>query len=137
VAFTNADDYKSISGYTFLANGGAITWGSKKQTTIALSTTEAEYVALAEAARDGMWLHYLYDELGYTQPDPILILGDNDGSIAMTKNPEFHKRTKHIDIRWHWIRELVQNGYITIVDCRDPEQTADILTKQVTRAKFA
>jgi len=71
-AFANADDYKSISGYTFLANGGAITWGSKKQTTIALSITEAKYVALAEAARDRMWLHYLYDELGYTQPDPIL-----------------------------------------------------------------
>jgi len=54
----------------------------------------------------------------------------------MTKNPEFHKHTKHIGIRWHWIRELVQNGYITVVDCRDPEQTADILTKQVMRAKF-
>ena len=66
VAFTNADDYKSILGYTFLANWGVITWELKKQTTIILLITEAEYIALAEAAHDGMWLHYLYEELGYT-----------------------------------------------------------------------
>ena len=75
-----------------------------------------------------MWLRYLYGELGFIQQEPILLLGDNDGSIAMAKNPQFHKRTKHVDIRWHWVRELV--------DCRDPQQTADILTKQVPRVKF-
>jgi LDH2 family malate/lactate/ureidoglycolate dehydrogenase len=53
--------------------------------------------------------------------DPLLILADNDGSIAMAKNPESHKRTKHVDIRWHWVRDLVKEGYISISDCRDPE----------------
>jgi hypothetical protein len=136
-AYATTDDRKSVSGYVFISNGGAITWGSKKQTAIALSSTEAEYVALSEAARDAMWLRQLYGELGYELTDPLLILGDNDGSIAMAKNPEFHKRTKHVDIRWHWVRDLVKEGYISINDCRDPEQTADILTKQTTRPKFA
>lgn len=135
-AFANTDDRKSTSGYVFMSNGGAITWGSKKQTTIALSSTEAEYVALSEAAREAMWLYQLYGELGYPQTDPILILGDNNGSIAMAKNPEFHKRSKHVDIRWHWVRDLVNDGYVNIVDCRDPEQTADVLTKALTKPKF-
>ena len=136
-AFANADDRKSISGYVFLSNGGAITWGSKKQNTIALSTTEAEYVTLSEAAREATWLRHLYGELGFIQREPILLLGDNDGSIAMAKNPQFHKRTKHVDLRWHWVRELVNDGLINIVDCRDPQQTADIFTKQVPRIKFS
>lgn len=82
-----------------------------------------------------MWLRHLYRELGFIQEGPILILGDNDGSIAMAKNPQFHKRTKHVDIRWHFVRDLVQDGLINIIDCRDPEQTADILTKQLPRPK--
>ena len=135
-AFANTDDRKSTSGYVFMSNGGAITWRSKKQTTIALSSTEAEYVALSEAAREAMWLYQLYGELGYPQTNPILILGDNNGSIAMAKNPEFHKRSKHVDIRWHWVRDLVNDGYVNIVDCRDPEQTADVLTKALTKPKF-
>jgi len=125
-----------MSGYVFLPNGGAITWGSKKQTTIALSSTEAEYVALSEAVHEAMWLYQLYGELGYPQTDSILILGDNNGSIAMAKNPKFHKRSKHVDIRWHWVRDLVNDGYVNIVDCRDPEQTADVLTKALTKPKF-
>ena len=71
---------------------------SKKQTTIALSTTEAEYVAISEAAREAIWLRHLYGELGFIQKEPIILLGDNDGSIAMTKDPQFHKRTKYIDL---------------------------------------
>ena len=136
-AYANADDYKSTSGYVFLSNGGAITWGSRKQTTIALSSTEAEYVALSEASREAVWLRHLYGELGYIQKEPITILGDNDGSISMAKNPQFHKRTKHVDIRWHYVRDLVADGLINIVDCRDPDQTADILTKALPRPKHA
>jgi len=90
-AFANHDDHKSTSG-------GAITWKSKKQTTIALSSTEAEYVALSEAAREACWLRSLYEEIGYSQKFPITIKGDNDGSIAMAKNPQFHSRSKHVAI---------------------------------------
>ena len=74
-AFANTDDRRSISGYVFLSNTGAITWMSKKQATIALSTTEAEYVALSEAARDAIWLRHLYGELGFIQKEPVLLLG--------------------------------------------------------------
>jgi uncharacterized protein YuzE len=134
-AFANHDDLKSTSGYVFSAAGGAITWKSKKQTTIALSSTEAEYVALSEAGREACWLRNLFEELGYPQEFPTLIKGDNDGSISMAKNHQFHNRSKHIAIRWHWVRELVEHGLITIENCRDPQQTADILTKALPRPK--
>ena len=134
-AFANQDDCKSTSGYVFMAAGGAITWRSKKQTTVALSSTEAEYIALAEAAREACWLRNLYSELGYPQKQPTLIRGDNNGSIAMARNPQFHQRSKHIAIRWHLIRDLVNDGILTIDECRDPEQTADVLTKPLTRFK--
>ena len=78
--------------------GGAITWFSKKQSITAMSTTEAEYIALSEAAREVYWLRNLFFELGFAQSLPTTIQGDNNGSIAMTKNPQFHKRSKHIDL---------------------------------------
>ena len=134
-AYANHDDHKSTSGYVFLASGGAITWKSKKQTTIALSSTEAEYVALSEAAREACWLRNLYNELGVLQKFPIVIKGDNDGSIAMAKNQQFHNRSKHIAIRWHWVRDLVEEKLIDIKTCRDPQQTADVLTKALPRPK--
>ena len=134
-AFANQDDCKSTSGYVFIAAGEAITWRSKKQTTVALSSTEAEYIALAEAAREASWLRNLYDELGYSQIKPTLIRGDNNGAIAMARNPQFHQRSKHIAIRWHLIRDMVSDGILTIDECRDPEQTADVLTKTLVRFK--
>jgi len=134
-AYGNSADDKSTSGYVFIAGNGAITWKSKKQTTIALSSTEAEYIALSEAAREAMWLKQLYEELGFPQLSPILIKGDNDGSIAMTKNAQFHTRSKHIQIHWHWVRDLVQGNVLTIESCHDPEQTADILTKALPKPK--
>ena len=134
-AYANHDDCKSTSGYVFLASGGAITWKSKKQTTIALSSTEAEYVALSEAARESCWLRNLYEELGYPQQYPTTIKGDNDGSIAMAKNQQFHSRSKHIAIRWHWVRDLVEQKIVEIETCRDPQQTADVLTKALPRPK--
>jgi len=134
-AFANHDDHKSTSGYVFLASGGAITWKSKKQTTIALSSTEAEYVALSEAAREACWIRNLYEELGFPQDLPTIIKGDNDGSIAMAKNQQFHNRSKHIAIRWHWVRDLVDEKLIDIQTCRDPQQTADVLTKALPRPK--
>ena len=76
-------------GYVFLAAGGAITWKSKKQTVIALSSTEAEYVALSEAGHEAIWLQNLYGELGFPQEFPIGIQGDNEASIILTHNPQF------------------------------------------------
>jgi hypothetical protein len=134
-AYTNTDDFKLTSGYVFLMRGGAVTWRSKKQTMIALSSTEAKYVALCKAGREACWLRNLMEELGEPQLSPTLIKGDNDGSIAMARNLQFHKRLKHIAMRWHWIRDKVQESAIAIDSCRDPEQTADILTKPLPRPK--
>jgi Reverse transcriptase (RNA-dependent DNA polymerase) len=133
--YANADGYRLTSGYVFFAGDAAITWGSRKQATIALSSTEAEYIALSESSHEIMWLRHLYGELGYIQKKPTLLLGDNDGLIAMACNPQFHKRSKHVDIRWHWVRDLVQDRLINIQDCCNPDQTADILTKALQKQK--
>ena len=134
-AFANADDYKSTTGYVFLASEGAITWKSKKQTIIAMSSTESEYVALSEAGREAFWLRNLYDELGFPQMGPTVIKSDNEGSVILSHNPQFHARTKHIEIRHHWVRDLVNDKILDIQSCRDPEQTADILTKPLPKPK--
>ena len=81
------------------------------------------------------WLQNLYEEIGYIQESPNIIKGDNDGAISMACNPQFHKRSKHIATRWHWVHNLVQNGTISIESCRDPEQTADVLTKPLAHPK--
>ena len=120
----------------FIASGGAITWSSKKQVTKALSSTEAEYVAMSEAVREACWLHSLHSELGILQSEALTLLhGDNEGSIAMANNPVFHQRAKHIDICWHWVRDLVQDAIIEFISVHDPEQTADIFTKVLPRVK--
>lgn len=105
----------------YISEGGTVTWQSKKQTTVALSSTEVEYIVLSEAGHEVCWLRNLYKELGMRQKEPTLINGDNDGSIMMAKNPQFHKRSKHIEIRWHWVRDLAQDGDIVIQSCRDPD----------------
>jgi|SRR6267142_1812501 len=135
VAYANTDDQKSTFEYIFIVAGGAITWRSKEQETIALSSMEAEYIALSEAVREACWLRNLHNELGFLEKTPTIIKGDNDRSIAMAQNPQFHKRSKHVDIYWHWIREKVQDGEVSIGTCQDPTQTADVLTKVLTRPK--
>ena len=134
-AYANCDDHKSTSGYVFLAAGGAITWRSKKQTVVALSSTEAEYVALSESGREACWLRNLSEELGFPQDTPTEIKGDNMGAIVMARNPQFHKRSKHIATKWHWIRDLIQFRIVRAESCWDPEQTADALTKALARQK--
>ena len=137
-AYANADDYKSTSGYVFLAGEGAITWSSKKQISTASSSTHAEYVALSEALREACWLRNLYSELRLLWEEvPTMIYGDNDRSVAMANNTQFHSRSKHIAVCWHWVRELVQENMISVDTCHDPDQTVDILTKAIPRQKHA
>ena len=89
--FANTNDHKATTGYVFLRSGGVIMWKSKKQTVIALSSTEAEHVALSEAGCKATWLRNLYSELGFPQNNPTIIKGNNDGSIVLTHNPQFHQ----------------------------------------------
>ena len=129
------EDRKSISGYVFTLAGGAISWSSKKQATTALSTTEAEYIALVQAAKESIWIQGFLKELGYTVANSNLIYGDNQGSIALANNPEYHARTKHIDIQYHFIRECVQNNKIALTYCPTADMVADGMTKALAREK--
>src|SRR6266850_4291524 len=131
----NSDDRKSVAGYVFITGNGAITWRSRKQTVITLSTTEAEYVALLEASCEICWLRSLHLELGFKQEKPTLLWGDNEGTVVMTKDPQFHQRSKHINIKYQAIRDWVANGIVHIESCCDQDQTADIMTKPLPRAK--
>jgi hypothetical protein len=134
-SFASTDDYKLVTWYVFLSAGGAITWKSKKQTIIALSTTEAEYIALSEAGREACWLQGLYEELRFPQNAPTVIKGDNEGSVILTHNPQFHNRSKHIGLCYHWIQELMSNKSLDIMNCRNPKQMADVLTKALPKPK--
>ena len=104
---------------------------------ITLLSTEAKYISLSEAAHDVKWLTSLYDELRFHQNRPLLLLEDNNRSLAIANNSQYHKRLKHIDIRWHWIREQIQKELLHLEECRDPQQTADILTKAFTPDKHS
>jgi hypothetical protein len=134
-SFATTDKLKSITGYVFKMSGGAITWYSKKQSVTALSTTESEYIALSKAAREARWLRNLFSELGFAQKLLTTIFGDNEGSIAISKNPQFHKRAKHIGVQFHSVKEHVRDGVITVESVRSQHQTADVLTKPLPRAK--
>ena len=110
----DVDDRHSTSGNVFLLAKGAVSWLSKKQATVALSTTEAEYVALSAATQEAIWLRRLLTDVGESLEDLIVINEDNQKAIAMAENPVGHARTKHIDIRYHFVREGVQDGAIIL-----------------------
>ena len=111
VAYSDADwagdldDRKSTSGYLFQICGGAVSWRSKKQSSVALSTAEAEYIALASTAQEAVWLRQLTTELGSGSTEATTIYEDNQAAISMSKNPQYHGRAKHISIKYHFIRE--------------------------------
>jgi hypothetical protein len=133
---SDKDDRKSIGSYVFILNNGSISWVSKKQQTVAKSTTEAEYMALSQAASEGYWLRMFIKEIGFNTDRPLVINGDNQGSIKLTQNPQFHNRTKHIDIRHHYIRELVELNHISVEYVSTNDMIADILTKPLGKLKF-
>jgi hypothetical protein len=131
----NDIDRKSISGYCFKLGAGAVSWKSKKQTSVALSSTEAEYMALTLATKEAMWIKLFLTELGVFKGGPICINCDNQSYIAQAKNPEHHARTKHIDIQYHFIREKVEEGTVKLEFCLTQEMVADVLTKALPREK--
>lgn len=129
------DDRKSTSGYVYKFQQGCISWNSKKQQTTALSTTEAEYMALAAAGQESLWLQSLFNELG--RPSFIKIKCDNKSAINLSQNSTYHSRSKHIDIRHHFIRGLVEDNKIVIEYLNTEDMVADILTKSLTSLKHA
>ena len=132
----DCNDYKSTTGYLFLLGGTAVTWKSKKQSCVALSTAEAEYMALSSAAQEAIWMRELNSDLGNPQSQPTLVYEDNQSAIAMTKNPQFHGRTKHINIKYHYVREQVSKDKICLEYCPTEDMLADALTKGIGPEKF-
>lgn len=130
------DDRHSTSENVFLLAGGAVSWLSKKQATVALSTAEAEYVALSAATQEAIWLPRLLADVGVPPKGPTVIHEDNQGAISMAKNAVGHARTKHIDIRYLFVREGVQNGAIALKYVATDEMIADILTKPLPKHRF-
>ena len=133
----DGDERKSTSGFVFLLGNGAISWSSKKQTCIALSTMEAEFVALSAAAQEAVWLKRFMNHLNITTSnEPVTVFSDSQSSIAYTKDPKFHNRTKHIDIKYHFVKDLVAHGEIDLEYIATSEMVADPLTKAVARNVF-
>lgn len=122
---------KSTSAFVFFFGNCTVSWQSRLQPTVALSTVEAEYLALTSATQEAIWLRSLLQECGLTMNMPTTIWSDNNGAIQLTYNPTHHKRTKHIEIRFHFIREKVKNDQIVIDHIQTSEMIADPLTKNV------
>jgi len=130
---------RSTSGFIFSVGSAVISWSLKLQPSVALSTCEAEYIGQTNATKEAIWLKRLLDEvrpeLGL-QAQATVIYCDNQGAIALAKNPQFHARTKHIDIQHHFVREKVNEGLVQLKYIDTNEQVADGLTKALDKARF-
>jgi hypothetical protein len=133
--FTNADDKMSTTRLVFLIGGGAVLWKSKRQTLSTLSTTEAEFIALAYAGVKARWFRNLFTELKFPYKGTLLIRGDNNGSTSMSNNPYTSQKSRHIDLKWNLIRQLVTQNIVQVEICQDIDQMADILTKSIPHLK--
>ena len=132
----DVDDRKSTSGFVFYIGDTAFTWMSKKQPIVTLSTCEAEYVAATSCVCHAIWLRNLLKELSLPQEEPTKIFVDNKSAIALAKNPVFHDRSKHIDTRYHYIRECVTSKNVQLEYVKTNDQVADIFTKPLKREDF-
>ena len=129
---SDKNDRKSTTGYLFQVNGSTISWQSKKQPTVALSTVEAEYMAISAATKEALWLRLLLTEVGFSQKEATKLMEDNQGCIALSSNPRFHERTKHIDIRHHLVRQNISEKFIKLIYTESAKMLADGLTKNLS-----
>jgi hypothetical protein len=142
LAFTDSDyagdmeDRKSTSGYVFLMGSSVVSWCSKKQPIVTLSTTEAEFVAAAVCACQGVWMKRILKELGHSDEGCTTIMCDNSSTIKLSKNPVMHGRSKHIDVRFHFLRNLTKEGTVELIHCGSQDQIADIMTKPLKLEVF-
>jgi hypothetical protein len=133
---SDLDTRRSTTGYLFKLDGNLISWKSQRQSTVALSSTEAEYMGLSAATQEAIWLKRLLSELKMYEDKTVVIHQDNQGAIALAKNPVFHQRTKHIDLRYHFIREQIEGKQVEVYYTPTGEMQADFLTKNLTRPLF-
>ena len=134
---TDRDDSRSQTGYVFTLNGGAITWKSSKQSVVAQSTTESEYIAASEAAKEAVWMKKFIADLEVIPSiqKPIEIFCDNTGAIAQAKEPRSHHSTKHILRKFHYIREVLERGDIVVEKIDTDQNLADPFTKPIPQVR--
>ncbi|KAJ9546687.1 hypothetical protein OSB04_019230 [Centaurea solstitialis] len=132
----DVDDGRSTTGHVFYLGTSPITWCSQKQATVALSSCEAEFMAATAAACQAIWLREILAELTGLEKQKVLIRVDNKSTIALSKNPVFHGRSKHIHTRYHFIRECVENEQVVVEHVSGDKQRADALTKALARIRF-
>jgi hypothetical protein len=133
----DVDDRKSTTEFIFYLGSSAFTWSSKKQPIVTLSTCEAEYVAATSSVCHAIWLRKLLKELHMPQEDATEIFVDNKSAIALVKNPVFHDRSKHIDTRYHFIRECIAKKEVQLKFVKTHDQVADIFTKPLKNEIFS
>lgn len=133
---TCIDTRKSISGVTLILNSGSVIWSARKQGVVATSTTDAEYIAAHDASKEIVWTRGLLEEIGVTQDSPTMLYCDNAAAEKLIKNPVFHRRTKHVDIKYHYVRQIYEDGKLKIQHVASEDQLADIFTKPLARDKF-
>ena len=134
----DTDNRRSITGYIFMLAGAPISWQSRQQSSVALSTMEAEYMAACAATQEAIWLRLLLKDLHILDHDqPLVIREDNTACIAFSKNSGDYKKSKHIDVRYHFVRERVAAGEVTLEYIATADQLADILTKPLDFPSFS
>ena len=129
------DKRRSLTGYVFTIGGCAVSWRATLQSIVACSTTDAEYMAISEACKEAIWLRGLYTELCGDSSCPT-VFSDSQSAIYLTKNPMYHERTKHIDVRYHYIRDVVAEGDLKVCKISTHDNPADMMTKPVPTNKF-
>lgn len=140
-AFSDADyagdiqTRRSTSGIVCKYFGGAISWMSQKQRSVALSMTEAEFIAASEGTKEVIWLKRLLQEITVLNEVPTLMI-DNASAIKLVKNPEFHKRSKHVEVRYYFVREKYHEGVINVEHVASIDQIADIMTKPLAKVQY-
>uniref|UniRef100_A0A5S6QB25 Reverse transcriptase Ty1/copia-type domain-containing protein n=1 Tax=Trichuris muris TaxID=70415 RepID=A0A5S6QB25_TRIMR len=132
---SDRDDRRSTTGFVVCLSGAAMSWNSKKQRTVALSTTEAEYMAMSHTIQEITWLRSLCDELSVCHGRSRLLC-DNSAAICISQGQDRSQRTKHIDIRHHFLKERVQAGDVSLVQITSDDNAADMLTKPLVAARL-
>ncbi len=141
IAYSDADyagdtmTRRSTSGFICMFMDGPVSWSSQKQRSVALSTTESEHIAASEAAKEVIWLARLFGEITSLSAIPLLRV-DNLSAVKLVQNPVYHKRSKHIDVRYHFVREKHENGELMVDHVCGEEQLADVLTKPLSKGRF-
>ncbi|XP_042038258.1 secreted RxLR effector protein 161-like [Salvia splendens] len=132
---TNIDTRKSQSGYVFCLYGAAVSWRSSLQSVVALSTTEAEYISMSEAVKESIWLKGICSDFGVDQ-ETVTILCDSNSAICLSKHQTFHERSKHVDVKLHFVRDEVDKGSVKIQKVATEHNASDMLTKVLPGSKL-